>query len=61
MPKGTPAIKHTNVSRLGGHVVLYGDDFDAAKEESQRLAKSHGLTQIPPFDDPYVIAGQGTV
>jgi threonine dehydratase len=61
MPLGTPAIKHTNVSRLGGHVVLYGADFDAAKDEAYRLADSHGLTQIPPFDDPYVIAGQGTI
>jgi threonine dehydratase len=61
MPVGTPAIKHTNVSRLGGHVVLHGDDFDASKDEAARLAKSHGLTQIPPFDDPYVIAGQGTI
>jgi threonine dehydratase len=61
MPIGTPAIKHTNVSRLGGHVVLYGPDFDAAKDECGRLAESHGLTQIPPFDDPYVIAGQGTI
>jgi threonine dehydratase len=61
MPKGTPAIKHTNVSRLGGHVVLYGEDFDAAKEECARLSVAHSLTQIPPFDDPYVIAGQGTI
>lgn len=61
MPMGTPAIKHTNVSRLGGHVVLHGADFDAAKDEAYRLADSHGLTQIPPFDDPYVIAGQGTI
>jgi threonine dehydratase len=61
MPIGTPAIKHTNVSRLGGHVVLHGADFDESKGEAARLAKSHGLTQIPPFDDPYVIAGQGTI
>lgn len=61
MPMGTPAIKHMNVSRLGGHVVLYGPDFDAAKDECARLGLSHGLTQIPPFDDPYVIAGQGTI
>jgi threonine dehydratase len=61
MPVGTPAIKHTNVSRLGGHVVLFGPDFDASKDECARLAESHGLTQIPPFDDPYVIAGQGTI
>jgi threonine dehydratase len=61
MPSGTPAIKHLNVSRLGGSVVLYGNDFDAAKEEAHRLEKLHGLTSIPPFDDPYVIAGQGTI
>lgn len=61
MPSGTPAIKHQNVGRLGGAVVLHGADFDAAKEECLRLEKLHGLTNIPPFDDPYVIAGQGTI
>lgn len=61
MPTGTPAIKHQNVSRLGANVVLHGDDFDAAKSECTRLQKLHGLTNIPPFDDPYVIAGQGTI
>ncbi|KAF2815031.1 threonine dehydratase I [Mytilinidion resinicola] len=61
MPSGTPDIKHRNVSRLGGSVVLHGDDFDAAKEECHRLEKLHGLVNIPPFDDPYVIAGQGTI
>jgi threonine dehydratase len=61
MPEGTPSIKHLNVSRLGGSVVLNGADFDAAKEECSRLEKLHGLTNIPPFDDPYVIAGQGTI
>lgn len=61
MPKGTPSIKYKNVARLGGNVVLHGDDFDAAKEECARLEKAHGLINIPPFDDPYVIAGQGTI
>jgi threonine dehydratase len=61
MPLGTPAIKHSNVSRMGGNVVLHGADFDAAKAECARLEKAHGLTNIPPFDDPYVIAGQGTI
>ena len=61
MPLGTPAIKHTNVSRLGANVVLHGLDFDAAKAECARLQELHGLTNIPPFDDPYVIAGQGTI
>jgi len=61
MPSGTPAIKHKNVSRLGGSVVLHGPDFDSAKEHCHLLEKQHGLTNIPPFDDPYVIAGQGTI
>ena len=42
-------------------MVLYGEDFEAAKMEAQRLEKLHGLTNIAPFDDPYVIAGQGTI
>jgi threonine dehydratase len=61
MPSGTPDIKHKNVSRLGGSVILHGADFDSAKQEAARLEKLHGLISIPPFDDPYVIAGQGTV
>ena len=61
MPNGTPAIKHANVSRMGGTVVLHGADFDEAKAECARLEKAHGLINIPPFDDPYVIAGQGTI
>lgn len=61
MPKGTPAIKHLNVGRLGGNVVLHGNDFDEAKAEATRLEKLHGLTMVPPFDDPHVIAGQGTI
>ncbi|KAK3362046.1 tryptophan synthase beta subunit-like PLP-dependent enzyme [Lasiosphaeria ovina] len=61
MPKGTPSIKHLNVSRMGGHVVLHGADFDEAKEECARREKQDGLINIPPFDDPYVIAGQGTI
>ena len=61
MPSGTPSIKHLNVSRMGGSVVLHGDDFDAAKAEARRLEELHGLVNIAPFDDPYVIAGQGTI
>lgn len=61
MPKGTPSIKVRNVSRLGAKVVLFGADFDAAKTECARLAEVHGLTFVPPYDDPLVIAGQGTI
>lgn len=61
MPVNTPSIKYQNVSRLGSQVVLYGSDFDEAKGECARLAEERGLTNIPPFDHPYVIAGQGTI
>ncbi|GAA5889467.1 hypothetical protein JCM5296_006370 [Sporobolomyces johnsonii] len=60
MPLNTPSIKYQNVDRLGAKVVLHGADFDEAQRECARLAKVHGLTVIPPFNDPYVIAGQGT-
>lgn len=61
MPKGTPTIKVRNVDRLGAKVVLHGTDFDEAKSECARLAAAHGLVFVPPYDDPLVIAGQGTV
>lgn len=61
MPTATPSIKYTNVSRLGSQVVLYGEDFDSAKQECARLRNINNLTDIPPFDHPYVIAGQGTI
>ena len=61
MPNGTPTIKVRNVARLGAKVVLHGVDFDEAKAECVRLAAAHGLAFVPPYDDPLVIAGQGTV
>ncbi|KAH9028761.1 tryptophan synthase beta subunit-like PLP-dependent enzyme [Lactarius pseudohatsudake] len=61
MPQGTPTIKVRNVARLGAKVVLHGADFDEAKAECARLATTHGLVFVPPYDDPLVIAGQGTV
>lgn len=61
MPKGTPSIKVRNVQRLGAKVVLHGVDFDEAKAECARLANAHGLVFVPPYDDPMVIAGQGTI
>ncbi|ODV65469.1 threonine dehydratase I [Hyphopichia burtonii NRRL Y-1933] len=61
MPTATPSIKYTNVSRLGSQVVLYGDDFDSAKQECDRLSNLNNLINIPPFNHPFVIAGQGTV
>ena len=61
MPLGTPSIKHLNVAQMGANVVLAGEDFDSAKEEASRLENLQGLINIPAFDDPYVIAGQGTI
>ncbi|KAL7748289.1 threonine deaminase [Sorochytrium milnesiophthora] len=61
MPTFAPEIKIASVRRLGAEVVLCGADFDEAKAEMLRIAEVRGLTFIPPFDDPYVIAGQGTV
>jgi threonine dehydratase len=61
MPMGTPSIKTENVKRLGAKVVLHGLNFDEAKAECSRLAEIHDLKIIPPFDEPRIIAGQGTV
>ncbi|KAG0352240.1 hypothetical protein BGZ54_002881, partial [Gamsiella multidivaricata] len=61
MPTPTPEIKYKNVQRLGSTVILHGKNFDEAKSECERLASLHNYTNIPPFDDPYVIAGQGTI
>jgi len=61
MPTITPSIKVDNVVALGGEVVLFGTSFDAAKKHAEDLAAEHGYTYCPPFDDPDVIAGQGTI
>ncbi|WVR03496.1 threonine ammonia-lyase, biosynthetic [Kwoniella sp. DSM 27419] len=60
MPVSTPSIKWRNVQRLGAQVVLHGRDFDEAKAECLRLEREKGLTFVPPYDNPYIIAGQGT-
>jgi len=61
MPKTTPEIKVNATRRLGGEVVLHGNNYDAAAEHAHRLEAEQGLSYIPPFDHPLVIAGQGTV
>ncbi len=61
MPQTTPSIKVQAVLDLGGEVVLRGDDFDHAYEHAVDLARQRNLTFIHPFDDPDVIAGQGTI
>jgi threonine dehydratase len=61
MPTTTPAIKVDTVRRLGGKAVLKGDSYDEANEYALKLAEKKGLSFIHPFDDPLVIAGQGTI
>lgn len=61
MPNTTPEIKIQSVRNLGAQVVLVGDTFDEAAYHAQQLVKQQQLTYIHPFDDPNVIAGQGTI
>ncbi|SPT72184.1 L-threonine dehydratase biosynthetic IlvA [Anaerobiospirillum thomasii] len=61
MPVTTPDLKVDAVKRLGANIVLYGETFNEAYDHAQELAKTEGLTMIPPYDDPDVIAGQGTI
>lgn len=61
MPRTTPDIKVRSVRSFGARVVLYGDAFDEAFEHSQKLVEEKGMTYVHPYDDPEVIAGQGTV
>jgi threonine dehydratase len=61
MPVTTPTIKVENVRRLGGKAIQKGDSYDEAYQHAMQLAEQNQLTFIHPFDDPYVIAGQGTI
>src|ERR1700720_4477635 len=61
MPLTTPEIKVQAVADLGGEIVLHGDDYDHAYEHALELGRARGLVFVHPFDDPDVIAGQGTI
>ncbi len=61
MPVTTPLIKLDAVKVRGAQVVLHGDSYDEAYARSQSLAQRRGLTFVHPYDDPDVIAGQGTI
>ncbi|MFO1316228.1 MAG: threonine ammonia-lyase, biosynthetic [Burkholderiales bacterium] len=61
MPVTTPQIKIAAVAARGGKVVLHGDSYSDAYEHAQRLQKASGATFVHPYDDPDVIAGQGTI
>lgn len=61
MPETTPSIKVDAVRTLGGEVILHGDTYDDAYAHGRQLEQEQGLVFIHPFDDPMVIAGQGTI
>jgi len=61
MPRTTPQIKVDAVRSRGARVVLHGDSFDEAAGHAQALVQEQKMTFVHPFDDPDVIAGQGTV
>ena len=61
MPLATPAIKVASVRHFGAKVILHGDSFQDAAVEAQRLCELQNCVLIHPYDDPHVIAGQGTI
>jgi len=61
MPKTTPTIKVSSVRSLGAEIELVGNAYDDAYEYAKEHAISSGMTLVHPYDDPYVIAGQGTI
>ncbi len=61
MPEATPIMKVANTRAHGARVVLHGSNYDEAYAEARRLEQVERLTFVHPFDDPHIIAGQGTV
>jgi threonine dehydratase len=61
MPISAPLIKVTRVRQYGAETLLHGNDYDAAYDEAVRLSRASGPCFISAFDDPWVIAGQGTI
>jgi threonine dehydratase len=61
MPLTTPLVKVSNTRAFGGEVILTGANYEESCQEAMRRCTAGGLTFIPPFDDPAVISGQGTI
>ncbi|MGH8446642.1 MAG: threonine ammonia-lyase, biosynthetic [Solimonas sp.] len=61
MPRTTPMLKVEAVRALGGKAILHGDAYDDAREHALQLVEEKGWTMVHPYDDPDVIAGQGTI
>ena len=61
MPLATPLVKVTATRNFGAEIVLHGANYDEACDEATRICTAEGMTFIHPFDDPLVMAGQGTI
>lgn len=61
MPKSTPFVKVENTAVFGAEVVLEGANFSEASDYAAQLQKERNLVFVHPYDDPYVVAGQGTI
>jgi threonine dehydratase len=61
MPEAAPLVKVSNTRRWGARVILHGTILDESAAKARELAEREGLLFVPAFDDPHVIAGQGTV
>jgi len=61
MPVGTPEVKVQRTRDFGAEVILHGESFDAAREYGRELAEERALTFVHPYDDPDIVAGQGTI
>lgn len=61
MPKFAPLVKQMNCRKRGAEIVLHGDSFSAAKAKADEIRQARGLTYINGFNDPAIIAGQGTL
>lgn len=61
MPRFAPLTKVTTCEALGANVILHGETFDEARDHAMKLVDEHGLTYVNGYDDPAIIAGQGTL
>ncbi|MGB7161021.1 MAG: threonine ammonia-lyase [Tepidisphaeraceae bacterium] len=61
MPKWSPLVKVKNCRSFGANVILHGESYDDAKKHAKQLESEQGLVYVPGFDDPDIIAGQGTI
>jgi threonine dehydratase len=61
MPEHAPSVKVERTRAFGAEIVLFGEKFEDAREHGMRLAQERDLTLVHPYDDPHVIAGQGTL